>query len=599
MVTSSTSPRPDGGPFTLIVVGCGSRGLSVLERVAALAASSCARINVLIVDPQEPGPGLHSPEQPDYLMLNTVASQLSMFPDAATLDGARGREGPNFHQWCLRHKFEPKPGRYAEEHALPAAPTDFLPRSWLGEYLAWTYRHVIESLPPNMSVRHLADRAVSVDPDGAGGFTVVTAAGHALSGSALVVTIGHATVDAVVPGRHDATGIEPDETVAVEGLGLAAMDAIAELTTGTGGRFHRDGMGTLRYQRSGLEPRIVMYSRGGLPYRTRPDVEADATRSSPVIFTLEAVAQLRRRFPQEIDFERHVLPLLKAEMIAAYYGTAARCAAGTAAAGERQRDRIATWFAAGVLDERAGLLADTFGHFDPAELLLTALPANAAGSAYQQWMRTFIAADLHDSRLGLARSPLKAAAEVWRDCREQLRRLVDDQGLAPASERLFYTRYAPLVNRLVAGPQKERHDELLALMDAGIVAMVRPTAVAKNGARATLVLGDGGSRITVRRVLCARIADNRRPEYQPEVIASMRDTQILQSIGDDGYGVRTDAQGRAIDPAGSAVPNLWLLGPVVEGSTYYNHYVPSAGAYSRAFMDAHRIATAVVTGAPR
>jgi len=596
VVTSSTAGRPDGGAFTLIIVGCGSRGLSVLERVATLAASSSARISVLVVDPQEPGPGLHSPGQPDYLMLNTVASQLSMFPDAATLDGERGRDGPDFHEWCVRHKPGPMPGRYAGEEALPAGATDFLPRSWLGEYLAWTYRHVIDTLPPNMSVRHVADRAVSIDPDNAGGYHVITAGGHAYSGGALVVTIGHATVDAVVPGRHDTTGIEPGDTVAVEGL--AAMDAIAELTAGTGGRFHRDGTGTLRYRRSGLEPRIVMYSRGGLPYRTRPDIDADAARPSPVIFTLEAVAQLRRRFPHEIDFERQVLPLLKAEMIAAYYGTAARLAAGTASAGERQRDRIATWFASGVLDERAGLLADTFGRFDPAALLLTALPADAAGPAYQQWMKTFIAADLRESRLGLARSPLKAAAEVWRDCREQLRRLVDDQGLAPASERLFYTRHAPLVNRLVAGPQKERHDELLALLDAGVVEMVRPTAVAKNGVGAALVLGDAGTRIAVRRVMCARIADNRHPDHQPTVIASLRDTQILQSIGDDGYGVRTDAQGRAIDPAGSVVPNLWLLGPVVEGSTYYNHYVPSAGAYSRAFVDAHRIAAAV-TGAPR
>ena len=63
----------------------------------------------------------------------------------------------------------------------------------------------------------------------------------------------------------------------------------------------------------------------------------------------------------------------------------------------------------------------------------------------------------------------------------------------------------------------------------------------------------------------------------------MKDIGIINSLTEDGEGVLVDSEGRA-------QPNLWITGPLVEGSTYYNHYVPSSGSYSRAFVDADRIA---------
>lgn len=86
----------------IAIVGCGSRGLTVLERLCALAGER--RLEISLFDPHRPGPGLHSVEQPEYLMLNTVASQISMFPDQAALGGFSGRQGPDFYQWCLRFK---------------------------------------------------------------------------------------------------------------------------------------------------------------------------------------------------------------------------------------------------------------------------------------------------------------------------------------------------------------------------------------------------------------------------------------------------------------------------------------------------------------
>lgn len=56
---------------------------------------------------------------------------------------------------------------------------------------------------------------------------------------------------------------------------------------------------------------------------------------------------------------------------------------------------------------------------------------------------------------------------MWRDCRDLLRLVADRNGLTESSTLAFYGTWAGLGNRLVGGPQKERHEDLLALIDAG------------------------------------------------------------------------------------------------------------------------------------
>jgi hypothetical protein len=203
---------------------------------------------------------------------------------------------------------------------------------------------------------------------------------------------------------------------------------------------------------------------------------------------------------------------------------------------------------------------------------------------YAQAMRAFIERDIGQSLLGLDASPIKAAVEVWRSCREQLRRVVDNRGLTADSSRIFFGEYAPHVNRMVAGPQKERHQELLALADAGIVHWVRHTQVTHSagGAGPEVVLA-GNLAMPLHGIIKAHVSTACDISSLPKIIRSLKSNGIIHSLAENGEGVLVDSEGRA-------QPNLWITGPLVEGSTYYNHYVPSSGSYSRAFVDADRIA---------
>lgn len=87
-------------PLHIGLVGCGSRGLSIFERLLSIAETRPQQPLVIdIFDPNVFGTGAHWPDQPAYLLLNTVAGQLGVYPDAAafgTLHNARERSVRTF-----------------------------------------------------------------------------------------------------------------------------------------------------------------------------------------------------------------------------------------------------------------------------------------------------------------------------------------------------------------------------------------------------------------------------------------------------------------------------------------------------------------------
>jgi len=150
--------------------------------------------------------------------------------------------------------------------------------------------------------------------------------------------------------------------------------------------------------------------------------------------------------------------------------------------------------------------------------------------------------------------------------------------------------YVALVNRTVIGPQKERIQELLLLIAAGIV-------VPGPGPQPRLVRGEAGW------TLNSSMLDQ---PYQIEVdlvIKANLDWPIVDPESDPiahslrgwsapgaGGALRLDRDGfvvpRQRDGATGAVA---VFGPPAEGASYYNHYVPSPGVWSRALTDLDRV----------
>ncbi|MHC8385054.1 FAD/NAD(P)-binding protein [Pseudomonas sp. LB3P14] len=418
MVTPETT---SGGaiPLRIGIVGLGSRGLGILERLLALAPRLAPRlIEVTIFEPDRPGSGLHRSDQPDYLLLNTIACQLSVFPDRAAI-GAAGRSGPDFYTWCVERRLRlSEDGQVSPDAGRPVEPTDFLPRRLLGEYLHWAYAAITNQLPLNVRLRLLQEQAIDVFPlHGTRGYRLYGSAQTQVDVDRLFVTVGHtgqrepvsadeaSLIASVYPLPSSLAAIRAGAVVGIEGFGLASMDTLAALTKGRGGRFVRTEDG-LRYLSSGQEPELILYSRGGLPFRARPFSRADRVRHQALFATPAQIEFLREQHEgRQLDFEADLLPLLLAEMRAAYY---------LACSPQVEASVLQRAFHEDRLDAEFTALAQQWGRFEPLEHLLLTLPA-LGSIPYAQWVRAFIADDLAESQRGVAASPLKSALEVWRD----------------------------------------------------------------------------------------------------------------------------------------------------------------------------------------
>ncbi|MFL6136541.1 MAG: FAD/NAD(P)-binding protein [Frankiaceae bacterium] len=619
------SGQATAGEVSVAILGLGSRGLSVLERLvtlAKLAGPAAGPVRIEVVDPICTGAGVHGTGQPDYLMLNTTCAQVSMFPDACTVGADTDAPGPSLYEWVTERGLRLAPdGFTVGEAGRPIRPTDFLPRRMLGEYLGWFAGEVLRRVPDHVRVVLHRSEAVDVEP-GPDGFAVALADGTRVHAGHVFLTTGYTPNDQGAGGPDGpviaqpyplpdrAADVGPGETVAIDGFGLSAMDLLSCLTVGRGGRFvGADGRaagqggsgGELRYLPSGREPTVLLHSRSGVPCRARPLVVRFGPPYQPLVLAPASIDALRIARGGPLDFDRDVLPLVLAEMRIAYRRCEARLAGPDAAQALERRLTDAVGMAA-LLDELDAELGpfDPWAAFDPsAEMLLD------SSEAYQKWLAELVGRDLADGALGFAGSPVKAALDILRDLRDTFRYAVDFGGLTPGSLEQFIGRTVPLINRAVVGPQYERHAELLALMAAGVVAVPFGPAPAVERNPAT-----GRWTITSTRLAepCSRAVDWLASGHvAPPAVASSA-SPLLRALHRRGMvrrhrpgsryvpGIDVDPDQHPLDAAGLPQRRMWVLGPLCEGATFYNNLVPSPSVRSRPILDAHRCAAALLAG---
>lgn len=590
------------GTVAVAVIGLGSRGLGVLERIvtlATLAGAAAGDVRVAIVDPTCAGAGVHDTGQPDYLLLNTTADAVSVFPDEHSVGPAVVASGPSLYEWATERDLRVAADGYTVgTTGRPVRRTDFLPRRVLGEYLSWCYDIVRNRAPAWVRLVEHRTEAVDIEATPDGGLTIALANGSTVRAGHAFLTTGYtanqddrATV-APYPLPARLAGIRAGETVAITGFGLTSMDLVSTLTVGRGGRFKGTGQ-DLIYVPSGDEPAILLYSRTGLPCRARPRVVEFAPRYEPVVFTPAGIDALRGPDRRPLDFDRDVWPLVLTEMRIAYQRRRADLAG--------RRPDLERELAAGRLGELLSTKDDVDALFHGSAGM-----SLADTDSYQEWFASVLRADLAESELGFVGSPVKAALDVLRELRDTFRYVVDFGGLTPRSLDEFTVRTVPAINRAVVGPQFERHTELLALMAAGLVAVPFGPAPVVTGPAAdgrwilTSSRLDRPYTATVDRLIGGQVPLPAVATSASRLIGALYAKGWLRRHRPaSGYvpGADVDGDQHPIGANGRAERRLWMLGPMCEGATFYNNLVPSPGVYSRPLVDAHRCVAAMFAAA--
>lgn len=141
---------------TVAIIGMGPRGLSILERLITLYDHYPypGEIRLLLIDSNDMGMGVHSTCQPNHLLVNAVACQITLFGDETVTEGGPVRQGPNFHQWAIQQGYRNIKGTFVRTTHVGRVieEDDYLPRCLLGEYLDWAYRTFTQELPPGMRI---------------------------------------------------------------------------------------------------------------------------------------------------------------------------------------------------------------------------------------------------------------------------------------------------------------------------------------------------------------------------------------------------------------------------------------------------------------
>jgi uncharacterized NAD(P)/FAD-binding protein YdhS len=598
------------------IVGLGSWGICVLERTVSRARQTTTDIRLHVVEPGQLGGGVYATEQPDYLVLNNPCGQLSMYasPDAD--------EDPPYNvglfEWAVNqgYRWVGYDCRIGTE-GTPIASTDYLPRRLMGEYLAWFYQQLLANAPANLEiVRHYAS-ATDITPEIGGREKVSLDDGTEISVDHVILTSGHTWNNEPAGQDSDVRYLRPypvdffdgpnapSGPIAIAGMGLVGFDLITALTVGRGGTFEDVG-NRKRYLASGREPEIYLYSRSGVPYCAKSSHGIDPYGDyQPVVCTPEAFRELtnpagstvRRR----VNFRDDLLPLLFAEMQSRYYSHAAFLAGGASASRAVRDDLHAAWQSGGFTRAVAHL-ATVYGGFDPAHYVFADAGSNhESGDDYQARVYEMIESDL-DEALAVGGSPVKAALEVTRILRDQLRAVIEFGGLSLESYIDFQSNVRGRINRIEAGPPALRSQQLLGLLDAHVVHIPfgpSPEVLATTDGdvliRSTQLAQP--LEVTVSGVVRGHLdlpslARSSSPLLN-RLYVKGRLTQL--SYGKTTVGSVAISEGfHPYDAEGRLQTNLSLLGVLTEGVRYFTHYLPSPRSRLRAVLDAQACVEAII-----
>ncbi len=618
----------------------------MLERLCAneRARPSHARVLVHVVDPVAPGSGaVWSTGQSRHLLANTVASQITVYSDAASRIEGPVEPGPSLYEWAaaLAAAYAEDPEAVApagaggdsggngassasayDEATLAEVrslePNSYPTRVLCGRYFADCFRRVLDHAPAHVEIRVHRSRAVAMaDTHGLAGGpqgirlangtrlnhldAVVLAQGHLPTRptaqeerTASLARINHLTyLPPANPADADLDGVPAGEPVLLRGLGLCFFDYLALFTLGRGGRFDRGAAG-LVYRPSGKEPRLYASSRRGVPFHSRGENEKGAHgRYLPRLLTAERVARMRSEAAPDggsggLSFAKDLWPLIAREVETVYYET-------LLAREERAAERAefaARYLACAGPAECAAVL-DAYGvpaadRWDWEALADSARTRSfTSRDDFRSWLVGRLSEDVRQAREGNVSGPLKAALDVLRDLRNEVRLAVDQGGLDGASHRDELERwYTPLNAFLSIGPPPRRVEEMIALIEAGVLELTGPETRIRIDTRGRSFVADSdavpGPTVRARVLIEARLPepDLRRTAdpllrhlLNTEACAPYRIPTADGGAYETGGLAVTERPYRLLDAHGRAHPRRFAYGVPTEAV----HWVTAAG----------------------
>ena len=533
-----------------------------------------------------------------------------MFSDFTVKDAGPVLEGPSFFQWMKAS------GWREDGQQGSVSPDGYYSRKLFGRYLNYVYGYVLSHLPEHVRVRHVRSVLEAADRRHDGSWSIVDLDGEGYLADYLFNTTGHGLgegdesklreigqwvqgkdshariIDVPYPVREKLETMGSGVRVGIEGMGLTFFDVVSELTTGRGGVFDREGDG-LTYIPSGNEPFIAAYSRSGIPLSARASNQKGVEGQFHARFLLPGrIADIRSQ--GKIDFSKDILPLLLADMEYAYYSAYIAKRSGCIEA-----MRFCNDFVSRDAVRRSELVRATVPEEDRFtwERFVSPVPSEALTSRvnFRGWILQYLERDIRNAKGGNVSSPVKAASDVLRDVRDIVRAAIDYGGLSESSHRWLLSEFVPAMNRIAVGPPKERIEEMLALVRAGVLMVdFGPGAFSSPSPDGRVSIQSRcwpDYSLDVDFLVKARISMPHVGEGASGLIGNLLKAGYCRPFYNGSFnpgGLEVNRSFNIVSASGESIDNVWALGIPTEGVKFYTFVVPRPGVNSTALVDAGR-----------
>lgn len=611
------------------IIGAGPRGILVTSQLFnqyKYNSDQSEPLSITLFDPYGVGGRVWRADQWDGLIMNTPADQITLFTDESVSMTGKVFDGPALFEWAPSeeaHDYLTAHG-YSNQIVEAAAnldSKDYAPRILYGAYIKWFYDELIKLQPVEVATTIHEDQVTALSRNSDGSVTIQTR-DKAFTFDKVVMSLGQQDnylnnreqglaqyaednhlryLAPTHPGDADLSGIPAGEDIIIRGLGLSFNDYISELTLGRGGQFMHNPDGSLSYQPSGREPRIIAGSRRGIPYYPKAISEKGYGEQVQPVFLTDAkmnAASVNGKLPYNTFID-----LLKLDMELVYYSLMINDRYPSKSASEFKKQFIAADNPETVVDAYGFEEEDRFDWdyiLDPFKDVQIISTQNYQ-SIILNWLNNVTA----DANKGSKTGPLGAALEVLRDFRTPIRKLVA-QGRLSNDDYInrFLKQFNSDNNFLSIGAPALRSEQLSALIRSGIVIILAPGMEVKgeNGWFETASPKRNTDKFKSATLLEARV---------PKPDLTITANPLLENLAENGLARprilqadQTEFQLGAVDvdpktdqlltKAGNAEDNLYIWGVPLEGLRYLTSASPRPGVDDPALQTADKIAAEIL-----
>lgn len=611
------------------IIGAGPRGIVLTSQLLNQFKNRFEqqeKLTITIFDPYGIGGRVWRKDQWTGLIMNTPADQISLFTDASVNMTSRVFDGPSLFEWSSSAEAQKYLTTNDYPETIKTAATnldgrDYAPRVLYGAYINWFYKELIKQCPieANVTLKKVTVNGLQYQSNNQ--ITLITDSDN-FTVDKVVMSLGQqdnylnneeqklATyaqenkltyISPTHPGDANLNDIPAGESVIIRGLGLSFYDYVSELTLGRGGTYMDNDDGSLSYQPTGREPRIIAGSRRGIPYYPKAISEKGyGEQTKPVFLTDENMdkASVDGKLPFA-EFMR----LLKLDLDLIYYSLLIN---------DKFPYKSVTEFKDRFInsENRPAVLA-AFGFeeediFDWDYIVNPFKDVQVVGTEdYQSVIVNWLNQVIPDAEKGSKTGPVSSALELLRDFRPVFRRIIAAGRFSNEDYvNNFLDKLSSDISFLSVGAPVLRSRQLSALIRSGVVTILAPGMKIKTQSGWFVTASPKRNTDVFKS---ASLVEARVPKPDLDITANplletLVDNQLARTktllIGDKdvrlaAVDVQPDSD-QLIDKGGAQQPNVYIWGIPLEGLRFATNASPRPGVNDINLQTADKIAANVL-----